>query len=201
MIILLHNHPRKTYELLLFVFAKTIKMGKELLIIQAILSQKFAQRKGVANICFLQSKAVANMVTATFATIFARHCKYGSKCGFYHVCYRFVLEQTYVCHTFALCKFNVNPFFRPVIAVIAVAPTGKASFVYSFVQTRLITIKPLITAIKAIPTIAKRQLVKMKTGKLPLLIFVFFLVSLLNQADCFYPQGVRHYICVSVINL
>ena len=47
------------------------------------------------------------------------------------------LEQTYVWNTFALCKFNLNPFFRPVIAVIAVAPAGKASFVYSYVQTRL----------------------------------------------------------------
>ena len=112
-------------------------MGKQLLIIQAILSQKFAQRKGVANICFLQRKAVANMVKATFATIFAHECKYGSKCGFYYVCYRFVLEQTYVSNTFAMCKFNLNPFFRRVIAVIAVLPAGKASFVYSYVQTRL----------------------------------------------------------------
>ena len=63
------------------------------------------------------------------------------------------------------------------------------------------TIKPRITAIKAIRTITKRQLVKMKTGKLPLLIVVFFLVSLVNQADCFYLQnGVRHYIRVSVIS-
>ena len=108
-------------------------MGKQLLIIQAILSQKFAHSKGVANICFLQSKAVANMVKA----IFAHECKYGCKCGFYHVYYRFVLEQTYVCNTFAMCKFNLNPFFRRVIAVIAVAPVGNASFVYSYVQTRL----------------------------------------------------------------
>ena len=50
-------------------------MCKELLIIQAKLSQKFAHRKDVANICFLQSKAVANMVKATFATIFAHECK------------------------------------------------------------------------------------------------------------------------------
>ena len=112
-------------------------MGKQLLIIQAILSQKIAHRKGVANICFLQSKAVANMVKATFATIFAHDCKYGCKCGFYHVCYRFVLEQTYVCNIFAMCKFNLNPFFRQVIAVIAVAPAGKASFVLSHVQARL----------------------------------------------------------------
>ena len=83
-------------------------MGKQLLIIQAILSQKFAHRKGVANICFLQSKAVANMVKV----IFAHECKYGCKCGFYHVYYRFVLEQTYVSNTFAMCKFNLNPFFR-----------------------------------------------------------------------------------------
>ena len=75
---------------------------------------KLAQRKGVANICFLQSKAVANMVKSTFATIFAHQCKYGSKCGLYHVCCSFDLEQTYVCNIFALCKFNVNSFFRPV---------------------------------------------------------------------------------------
>ena len=55
-------------------------------------------------------------------------------------------------------------FHRKLIAVIAVAPTGKASFVYSYVQTRLMdqynakwplslvyVIKPLITAIRAIP--------------------------------------------------
>ena len=53
-------------------------MCKELLIIQAILSQKFAHRKDVANIYFLQSKAVANMVKA----IFAHECKYGCKYGF-----------------------------------------------------------------------------------------------------------------------
>ena len=38
---------------------------------------------------------------------------------------------------FAMCKFNLNPFFRRVIAVIAVAPAGKASFAYGYVQTRL----------------------------------------------------------------
>ena len=75
---------------------------------------KFTQRKGVANISFLHSKAVANVVKATFAIIFAHQCKYGSKCGLYHVCYRFTLKQTYVCNTFALSKFNVNPFFPPV---------------------------------------------------------------------------------------
>ena len=74
---------------------------------------KFAQRKGIANISLLQSKPVANVVKSTFATIFAHQCKYGSKCGLYHVCYRFALEQRYVCNTFALCKYNVNPFFRP----------------------------------------------------------------------------------------
>ena len=52
------------------------------------------------------------MVNATFATIFAHLCKYDSKCGIYHVCYRFALEETYVCIIFALCKFSVNPFFR-----------------------------------------------------------------------------------------
>ena len=74
---------------------------------------KFAQRKGIANISLLQSKPVANVVKSTFATLFAHQCKHGSKCGLYHVCYRFALEQRYVCNTFALCKFNVNPFFRP----------------------------------------------------------------------------------------
>ena len=74
----------------------------------------FAERKGVANISLLQSKPVANVVKSTFATIFTLMCKYRSKCGLYHVCYRFALEQRYVCNTFALCKYNVNPFFRPV---------------------------------------------------------------------------------------
>ena len=74
----------------------------------------FAQRKAVANISLLQSKPVANVLKSTFATIFTLMCKYDSKCGLYHVCYRFALEQRYVCSTFALCKFNVNPFFRPV---------------------------------------------------------------------------------------
>ena len=54
------------------------------------------------------------MVKATFATIFARHCKYGSKCGIYYICDRLALEETYVCNTFERCKFNVNPFVRPV---------------------------------------------------------------------------------------
>jgi len=54
------------------------------------------------------------MVKSTFATIFTLMSKYGSKCGLCHVCYRFALEQRYICNTFALCKFNVNPFFRPV---------------------------------------------------------------------------------------
>ena len=44
-------------------------------------------------------------------------CKYGSKYGIYRVCYRFALEQTYFCIMFALCKFDANPFFRPVKAV------------------------------------------------------------------------------------
>ena len=76
---------------------------------------KFAQRKYDANICFLQSKPVANMVNATFATILTQVCKYGSKCGIYHVCCSFALEETYVCNLLALCKFGVNPFFRPVM--------------------------------------------------------------------------------------
>ena len=54
------------------------------------------------------------MVKATFATIFARHCKYGSKCGLYHVCDRLALEETYVCNTFERRKFIVNPFVCPV---------------------------------------------------------------------------------------
>ena len=54
------------------------------------------------------------MVKATFATIFALICKYDSKCGLYIVCYSFALKERYVCNTFALCKFNVNLFFRPV---------------------------------------------------------------------------------------
>ena len=76
---------------------------------------KFAQRKNIANICLLQIKAAANVVKATFATIFTLMCKYGSKCGLYHVCYSFALQETYVCNTFALWQFNVNPFFRPVL--------------------------------------------------------------------------------------
>ena len=73
---------------------------------------QICKRKYDANICFLQSKPVANMVKATFATIFTLVCKYGSRCGLYHVCYRFALEETYVCIIFALSKFDVNPFFR-----------------------------------------------------------------------------------------
>ena len=76
---------------------------------------KFAQGKDVANICLLQSKSEANMANAAFATIFTHDCKYGSKCGIYHVCYRFALEYTNVCNIFALCKFNENPFFRPYV--------------------------------------------------------------------------------------
>ena len=54
---------------------------------------KFAQRKDVANICFLQSKSEANTLNATFATIYHTHeCNYGRKCGIYHVCHRFALE-------------------------------------------------------------------------------------------------------------
>ena len=45
-------------------------------------------------------------------------CKYDSKCGIYHVCYRFALEETYVCIIFALCKFGVNPFFRLVFVTL-----------------------------------------------------------------------------------
>ena len=52
------------------------------------------------------------MVNATFAAIFTHFRKYGSKYGIYrHVCFRFALEQTYVCNMFALCNFHVNPFF------------------------------------------------------------------------------------------
>ena len=43
---------------------------------------KLTQSKGVANICFLQSKAVAKVVKATFAIISAYQCKYGSKVAF-----------------------------------------------------------------------------------------------------------------------
>ena len=70
--------------------------------------------KYYAKICFLTSKLVANMVKATFATIFAHQCK----CSFQHICFRFALEETYVCVIFAMRKFGrfgVNPFFRPVI--------------------------------------------------------------------------------------
>ena len=75
---------------------------------------KFVQRKYDANICFLQSKAAANMVNATFAIILTQVCKYGSKCGIYHLCCSFALEETYVCNLLALYKFGLNPFFRPV---------------------------------------------------------------------------------------
>ena len=36
------------------------------------------------------------------------------KCGLYYICFRFALEETYVCVIFAMRKFGVNPFFRPV---------------------------------------------------------------------------------------
>ena len=55
---------------------------------------------------------VADMVDATFAAIFTHVRKYGSKCRIYLVCFRFALEQAYVCNMFALCKFHVNPFFQ-----------------------------------------------------------------------------------------
>ena len=74
---------------------------------------QFAQRKYDAKICLLQSKPVAKAVKAIFATIFAHQCKYGTKYGLYGVCYRFALEQTYFCIIFALCKFDANPFLRP----------------------------------------------------------------------------------------
>ena len=41
-------------------------------------------------------------------------CKYGSKYGIYRLCYRFALVQTHFCIISALCKFDANPFFRPV---------------------------------------------------------------------------------------
>ena len=53
---------------------------------------KFGQHKDVANICLLLSKSVADMVNATFAAIFTLVRKCGSKCGIYHVCFRFALE-------------------------------------------------------------------------------------------------------------
>ena len=93
----------------------------------------FAQRKGVANISLLQSKPVANVVKSTFATTFTLMCKYGSKCGLYHVCYRFALEQRYAWNTFALCKFNVNPFFRPVHRALFTA-TSQAIVKYKYVN-------------------------------------------------------------------
>ena len=66
---------------------------------------KFAQRKYDAKMCLLQGKPVANAVKVIFAAIFAH---------LYGVCYRFALEQTHFCIIFALSKFDVNPFFRPV---------------------------------------------------------------------------------------
>ena len=66
---------------------------------------KFSQCKDIANICLLQSKPVANVVKATFATISTLICKYDSKSGLSHFCYNFALEERYVCNTFALCKF------------------------------------------------------------------------------------------------
>ena len=86
---------------------------------------KFAQHKDVANICLLLSKSVADMVNATFAAIFTLVRKYGSKCGIYHVCLRFSLELIYVCNIFALCKFNVNPFFRPVFLILSLPSIGE----------------------------------------------------------------------------
>ena len=49
------------------------------------------------------SKPVANMVNATFATIFAHQCKYASKCGIYHVCYRFALAKRTVRQSTPYC--------------------------------------------------------------------------------------------------
>ena len=81
---------------------------------------KFSQHKYDAKICLLQSKPVTNAVNATFGTIFTLVCKYGGKYGIYRVCYRFALEQTYLCIIFALCKFDANPFFRPVIYILVI---------------------------------------------------------------------------------
>ena len=51
------------------------------------------------NIYLLQSKPVANTVNAAFATIFTLVCKYSSKCGIYHVCYRFALVKRNLFYT------------------------------------------------------------------------------------------------------
>ena len=75
---------------------------------------KFAPRKYDAKMCLHQSKPVAKAVNAVFATIFALVCKYGSKYGIYRLCYWFALVQTHFCIIFARCKFDANPFFRPV---------------------------------------------------------------------------------------
>ena len=63
------------------------------------------------------------------------------------------------CASLTICSYNT----RARSLIVAVAPTGKASFVYSYVQTRLMgqyngkwpislvyVLKPLITAIRAI---------------------------------------------------
>ena len=52
-----------------------------------------------------------NIANVIFGIIFKLVCKYGTKYGICDACYRFPLEQTYVCIIFALCKFDVNPFF------------------------------------------------------------------------------------------
>ena len=81
---------------------------------------KFAQRKYDANICFLQSKPLANMVKATFATIFTLIFTIFtlSWCANMVANVAFTMFATglfwrkRVCIVFALCKFNVNLFFR-----------------------------------------------------------------------------------------
>ena len=44
-------------------------------------------------------------------------CKYGSKCGLYHVCCGFARKETYFCIIFGLYKFGLNPFFSSVVGV------------------------------------------------------------------------------------
>ena len=79
------------------------------------------------------------MVNATFATAFTYECKYGCKCGIYHVCHRFALEKTYVCNIFAPCKFNVNPFFR-LSALDALSAVGNCDVTAKALFAKLLSI-------------------------------------------------------------
>ena len=94
----------------------------------------------------------------------------------------------------------------PTIAVIAVAPTDRASFVYSYVQTRLkgqyngkwpfslvYVLKPLIIAIRAIPFTSSQRRGSKLSNFVSLFVFLTLKtrekISFSKQADCSLTTG------------